>query len=140
MKRRVFSREFKVEAVKLIKERGVAVVQVARDLDVAESVLRRWPPGRRGGSSASLSWARAGQAGAAGTDATASRGRQAEGGVRHPKKMRRPTLPGSRYEIRLRGKAPRGVAGELALRGAWCFAQWLSCLALPAAQRQGCRR
>lgn len=42
MKRRVFSREFKVEAVKLIKERGVAVAQAARDLDVAESVLRRW--------------------------------------------------------------------------------------------------
>ncbi len=42
MRRRVFSREFKVEAVKLIKERGVAVAQAARDLDVAESVLRRW--------------------------------------------------------------------------------------------------
>jgi transposase len=42
MGRRVFGREFKLEAVKLIKERGVAVAQAARDLDVAESVLRRW--------------------------------------------------------------------------------------------------
>ncbi len=42
MQRRVFSREFKLEAVKLVTERGVAVVQAARDLDVAESVLRRW--------------------------------------------------------------------------------------------------
>ena len=42
MKRRVFSRELKVEAVKLITERGVAVAQAAHDLDVAESVLRRW--------------------------------------------------------------------------------------------------
>ena len=42
MTRRVFSREFKVEAVKLIRERGVAVAQAARDLNVAESVLRRW--------------------------------------------------------------------------------------------------
>lgn len=42
MQRRVFSREFKLEAVKLIKERGVAVAQAARDLGVAESVLRRW--------------------------------------------------------------------------------------------------
>ena len=41
MKRRVFSREFKVEAVNLIKQRGVAVAQAARDLDAAESVLRR---------------------------------------------------------------------------------------------------
>ena len=47
MQRRVFSREFKLEAVKLIKERGVAVAQAARDLDVAESVLRRWT--REGG-------------------------------------------------------------------------------------------
>lgn len=42
MHRRVFSREFKLEAAKLVTERGVAVVQAARDLDVAESVLRRW--------------------------------------------------------------------------------------------------
>jgi IS5 family transposase len=33
--RRQFSREFKVEAVKLVTERGVAVAQAARDLDVA---------------------------------------------------------------------------------------------------------
>lgn len=42
MQRRIFSREFKLEAVNLIKERGVPVVQASRDLDVAESVLRRW--------------------------------------------------------------------------------------------------
>ena len=42
MQRRIFSREFKLEAIKLIKERCVAVAQAARDLDVAESVLRRW--------------------------------------------------------------------------------------------------
>ena len=42
MQRRVFSREFKLEEAKLVTERGVAVVQAARDLDVAESVLRRW--------------------------------------------------------------------------------------------------
>jgi transposase len=37
-----FSREFKIEAVRLVTDRGVAVAQAARDLDVAESVLRRW--------------------------------------------------------------------------------------------------
>jgi transposase len=42
MQRRVFSREFKVEAVKLVRDRGVAVAQASRDLEVAESVLRRW--------------------------------------------------------------------------------------------------
>ena len=40
--RRQFSREFKVEAVKLVKERGVTVPQAARDLDVHENVLRKW--------------------------------------------------------------------------------------------------
>ena len=42
MQRRVFSREFKLETVKLVTERRMAVVQPARDMDVAESVLRRW--------------------------------------------------------------------------------------------------
>ena len=42
MTRRTFSREFKIEAVKLVTERGVAVAQACRDLEVAESVLRRW--------------------------------------------------------------------------------------------------
>ena len=40
--RRKFVREFKIEAVRLVTDRGVAVAQAARDLDVAESVLRRW--------------------------------------------------------------------------------------------------
>ena len=42
MTRRKFSREFKIEAVRLVTDRCVAVAQAARDLDVAESVLRRW--------------------------------------------------------------------------------------------------
>ena len=42
MRRRRFSREFKVEAVKLVKERGVSVAQAARDLDVHENVMRKW--------------------------------------------------------------------------------------------------
>ncbi len=42
MQRRKFSREFKLEAVRLIKDRGVAVAQAARDLDVHENVLRKW--------------------------------------------------------------------------------------------------
>ena len=42
MQRRKFSREFKLEAVKLVRDRGVAVAQAARDLDVHENVLRKW--------------------------------------------------------------------------------------------------
>lgn len=40
MTRRKFSREFKTEAVRLVTDRGVAVSQAARDLDLSESVLR----------------------------------------------------------------------------------------------------
>jgi len=40
--RRQFSREFKLEAVRLVKQRGVTVAQAARDLDVHENVLRKW--------------------------------------------------------------------------------------------------
>lgn len=42
MQRRRFSREFKLEAVRLVKDRGVAFAQASRDLDVHENVLRKW--------------------------------------------------------------------------------------------------
>ena len=42
MVRQKFSCEFKIEAVKLVTERGVSVAQACRDLELAESVLRRW--------------------------------------------------------------------------------------------------
>jgi transposase len=42
MERRRFTREFKVEAVKLVRERGVAIKQAARDLNVHENALRKW--------------------------------------------------------------------------------------------------
>ena len=42
MGRRVFTREFKLEAVKLVRDRGVAVREAARDLDIHENVLRKW--------------------------------------------------------------------------------------------------
>jgi len=42
MERKKYSREFKFEAVNLVKERGVSIVQAARDLDLNHNVLRRW--------------------------------------------------------------------------------------------------
>ena len=40
--RRIFSREFKLEAVKMVSDRGVSVAQAARDLGLHENVLRKW--------------------------------------------------------------------------------------------------
>jgi len=42
MGRRVFSREFKVEAVRLVVERGVAYRQASKDLGIHENLLRKW--------------------------------------------------------------------------------------------------
>src|ERR1700710_11229 len=42
MTRRQFSREVKLEAVRLVRGRGVSVVQASRDLDIGENILRRW--------------------------------------------------------------------------------------------------
>lgn len=42
MQRRKFSREFKLEAVRLVRDWRVTVAQAARDLDLHENVLRKW--------------------------------------------------------------------------------------------------
>src|ERR1700693_1779624 len=42
MERRKFTREFKLEAVRLIKERGVSYAQASHDLSVHQSQLRGW--------------------------------------------------------------------------------------------------
>ncbi len=42
MGRRSFSREFKLEAVRLVRDRGVSVAQAARDLDLHANMLRNW--------------------------------------------------------------------------------------------------
>jgi transposase len=40
--RRIFTDEFKAEAVRLVTVEGHPARQVARDLDIHESLLRRW--------------------------------------------------------------------------------------------------
>jgi transposase len=42
MQRRKFIRDFKLEAVRLIRDRGVSVAQASVDLDVHQSQLRDW--------------------------------------------------------------------------------------------------
>ena len=41
-KRRKFSKEFKLETVKLVKEGPRSIGEVARDLDLTESAVRNW--------------------------------------------------------------------------------------------------
>lgn len=42
MGRRKFTPEFKLEAIKLVRERGMTVRQAAGDLGLHENLLRRW--------------------------------------------------------------------------------------------------
>lgn len=42
MTRKVFDKAFKLEAVKLVTERGVSCAQAARDLGIGENVMSRW--------------------------------------------------------------------------------------------------
>ena len=41
-KKRTFTREFKIEAVKLITEQGYSVKQAAESLGVCQTILRSW--------------------------------------------------------------------------------------------------
>ena len=113
--RRKFSREFKLEAVKLVRERGVAVAQACRDLDVAESVLRRWmrelaeAPGSAFPGQVQL---RAEQAEIAALRKEVAR-LKTERDL--PQKRRPHSSRGSRHEVRLHREAPPYLAGELAL-------------------------
>ena len=41
-KRRTFTRQFKIDAVKLVTEQGYKLSEAARNLGIDSSVLRRW--------------------------------------------------------------------------------------------------
>lgn len=41
-KRRVFSREYKLAAVKKVVERGLSYCQVARDLGIGDNLIHNW--------------------------------------------------------------------------------------------------
>lgn len=139
MQRRKFSREFKLEAVKLVREGGEAVAQAARDLDLPENVLRKWVREAEADPHSAFP----------GNGQMKPEQQEIERLCRELARMKaerdilkkpRPTLPGTRYEVRVHRKASRDLAGVVDLRGARCLAQWLPRLArahaeCPVAQR-----
>jgi len=40
--RKIYSREFKIEAVRMTTEGGISVAQAARDLEINENTLHNW--------------------------------------------------------------------------------------------------
>ena len=82
MERRKFTREFKLEAVRLIKERGVSYAQASQDLGVHTSQLRDWVTKFADDPQHAFP----GQGQMKPELAVEARGDQAEGRARHPKK------------------------------------------------------
>ena len=88
MERRKFTREFKLEAVKLIRERGVAVAQASRDLGVHQTVLRNWVKAFADDPQHSFPGHGQMKPEQVGDRAAASGSDQAQGRAGHPKKSR----------------------------------------------------
>src|SRR5262249_37615288 len=134
MERRRFTREFKVEAVKMGRERGVAGTQAAPDLNVHENVLRKWAkdfaadpqqafPGHGQMKPEQLEIERL------------RREVQKLKAERDILKKPRPTSRRNRHEVLLHREAPGDLAGGVVVRGARCLAGRLLCVADAAAQR-----
>ena len=117
MQRRKFGREFKVEAVRLVKERGVSVAQAARDLDVHENVLRKWVKEFAAGPAQAFP----GQGQMKPEQLEIERLRREVAKLkaeRDIQKKPQPSSRGKRYEVRLHREAPEDLAGGMAVRSA----------------------
>jgi transposase len=118
MERRKFTREFKLEAVKLITERGVKVAQASQDLGVHPTQLRQWVKDFEGGPEQAFPGH--GQMKPEVTKLKAER---------DILKKPRPTSRRRAREVRFHREAPGNLAGRMVVRGARGLARWLLCLA-----------
>ena len=133
MERRKFTREFKLEAVRLIKDRGVSYAQASQDLGVHQSQLRGWVkaladdpqhafPGQGQLKPEQLEIAQL------------KREVIKLKAERDILKKPRPTSRRYRREVRFYREAPGDLAGGMVVRGARCLAEWVLCLADTTAQ------
>lgn len=133
MQRRQFSREFKLEAVRLVRDRGVTMAQAARDLDLHINVLRKWVSDH--GADPGGAFPGHGQMRPEQLKIERLRRENAKlKAVRDILKKPQPISRGTRYEVRVHREASRSLAGIVDLRGSRCLAQRLSRLAGPRAQ------
>src|ERR1700691_4365030 len=133
MERRKFTRECKLEAVRLIKDRGVSYAQASHDLSVHQSQLRSWVkaladdpqhafPGQGQMKPEQLEIAQL------------KREVLRLKAERDIQKKARPTSRRNRREVRIHCEAPGDLAGGMVVRGARCLAGWVLCLADTTAQ------
>src|ERR1700724_2780454 len=133
MERRRFTREFKLEAVRLIRDRGVSYAQASEDRKVHPTQLRNWVkafaddpqhafPGQGQMKPEQLEIARL------------KREVIKLKAERDILKKPRPTSRRNQREVRIHCEAPGDLAGGLVVRGARCLAGWVLCLADTTAQ------
>ena len=134
MERRKFTREFKLEAVRLIKERGVSYAQASHDLSVHQSQLRGWVKALA--DDPQHAFPGQGQMKPEQLEIAQLKREviklKAERDIL--KKSRGLLREGIRREVRLHREAPGDLAGGMVVRGARCLAGWVLCLADTTAQ------
>jgi transposase len=122
MERRKFTREFKLEAVRLIRDRGVSYAQASRDLRVHVSQLRNWA--KKFADDPQYAFPGQGQMKPEQLEIARLRREvsklKAERDIR--KKAARPTSRRSRCEVLLHCEAPGDLGRGLDVRGARCLA------------------
>src|SRR3954463_4929122 len=133
MERRKFTREFKLEAVRLIKDRGVSYIQASQDLDVHVSQLRDWV--KKFSDDPHQSFPGHGQMKPEQLEiARLKREVIKLKAERDIQKKPRPTSRRNRREVLLHCEAPGDLTCGLVMRGARCLAGWVLCLADTTAQ------
>jgi transposase len=128
MVRRSFSREFKVEAVRLVRERGVSVAQAARDLDLHQNMLRNWV--REFGADPAQAFPGQGQMKPEQAEIERLRREVAKLKAERDILKKAAAYFAKERDVRVRREAPGDLAGGYCLRGARCLAQWFLCVAV----------
>ena len=133
MERRQFTREFKLEAVRLIKERGVSYAQASEDLGVHPTQLRNWV--KQLADDPQHAFPGQGQMKPEQLEIAQLKREVAKlKAERDILKKPRPTSRRNRREVRFHCEAPGDLAGGMVVRGARCLAGWVLFLADTAAQ------
>jgi len=129
--RRSYTREFKVEAVKLVTEKGYSVAEAARSLDIGETLLRSWKQAFQ--DHADQAFPGNGKLPAIEEELrrlkAENRRLQME---RDILKKRRPSSPRRPCDLLLHPAAQRGLARDTDVRGPWRLPPGLLRLALSA--------
>lgn len=128
MARRQHAREFKLEAVRLIRDRGVSYAQASRDLGVHHTMLRNWV--KAFGDDPQHAFPGHGQLKPEQAEiARLKRELTKLKAERDILKKPRPTSRRNRCEVRVHREAPGDLAGGMVVRGARGLAGRLLCLA-----------